>query len=168
MKARYSYQIYPTKTQQNALSRLFGSCRVVWNDALALCQKSEKLPSNGDLQKICVTQAKKTEERTWPNEVSAVPLQQSIADLGVSFSNYFSSLKGKRKGKKVGRPKFKKRHGKQSARFTKSGFSIKNSKIYLAKIGLVKTVWSRELPTYPSSATIIKDPTNRYFVSFVV
>jgi putative transposase len=75
--------------------------RVVWNDALALCKKSEKLPSNGDLQKICITQAKKTQEREWLSEVSNIPLQQSIADLGVAWNNFFASIKGKRKGKKV-------------------------------------------------------------------
>ena len=83
--------------------------RVVWNDALALCKKSEKLPSNGDLQKICITQAKKTQEREWLSEVSNIPLQQSIADLGVAWNNFFASIKGKRKGKKVNSPKFKKR-----------------------------------------------------------
>lgn len=89
------------------MAKLFGCVRVVWNDALALCKKSEKLPSNGDLQKTCITQAKKTKEREWLSEVSNIPLQQSIADLGVAFSNFFASLKGKRKGKKVNPPKFK-------------------------------------------------------------
>ncbi|MDP5338134.1 MAG: hypothetical protein NWQ28_06120, partial [Nodularia sp. (in: cyanobacteria)] len=32
-------------------------------------------------------------------------LQQSVADLGVAYKNFFDSLKGKRKGKKVGKPK---------------------------------------------------------------
>ncbi len=36
---------------------------VVWNDALAICKKSEKLPNNNDLQKLVITQAKKTSER---------------------------------------------------------------------------------------------------------
>ena len=53
MKARYKYRIYPNDVQKKALAKLFGCCRVVWNDALAYClelrkQKSKK-PSNGDL-----------------------------------------------------------------------------------------------------------------------
>lgn len=68
------------------------------NDALAICQKSEKLPSNAELQKICITQAKKTKEREWLTQVSNIPLQQSIADLGVAFKNFFESRSGKRKG----------------------------------------------------------------------
>ncbi|MEB3278152.1 MAG: helix-turn-helix domain-containing protein [Lyngbya sp.] len=65
MKARYRYRIYPNQQQQTKLAKLFGCCRVVWNDALVLYQQSEKLPKNGDLQKICITQAKLTEERQW-------------------------------------------------------------------------------------------------------
>ncbi len=168
MKSRYQYRIYPSEQQRKDLARLFGCVRVVWNDALALCKKSEKLPSNGDLQKICITQAKKTQEREWLSEVSNIPLQQSIADLGVAWNNFFASIKGKRKGKKVNPPKFKKRTNRQSARFRKGGFSIKAAKVFLAKIGCIKTKWSRPLPSEPSSVTVIKDTAGRYFLSFVV
>ncbi|MEG4346416.1 RNA-guided endonuclease TnpB family protein [Microcoleus sp. A003_D6] len=168
MKQRYQYRIYPNFQQVRSLTKLFGCCRVVWNDSLALCNSADKLPSNGDLQKTFITQAKKLEQREWLAEVSNIPLQQSIADLGVAWKNYFDSLKGKRKGLKIQRPKFKKRNGKQSARFRKGGFSIKHGKVYLARIGRIKVVWSRELPSGPSSVTIIKDTANRYFASFVV
>jgi len=168
MKSRYQYRIYPSEQQRKDLAKLFGCVRVVWNDALALCKKSEKLPSNGDLQKICITQAKKTQEREWLSEVSNIPLQQSLADLGVAWNNFFASIKGKRKGKKVNPPKFKKRTNRQSARFRKGGFSIKAAKVFLAKIGCIKTKWSRPLPSEPSSVTVIKDTAGRYFLSFVV
>src|SRR4028119_2023852 len=148
------------------------------NDALAICRqsvseagertRSTKKPKSAELQKIVITQAKKTEERAWLSEVSNIPLQQSIADLEIAFKNFFDSCKGKRKGKKIGYPKFKKRTNSQSARLTRGGFSIKGDGVYLAKIGIVKLIWSRELPYEPSSVTIIQDCANRYFLSFVV
>ncbi|MBD3558211.1 IS200/IS605 family element transposase accessory protein TnpB [Planktothrix sp. FACHB-1355] len=168
MKARYQYRFYPTDQQQQSLARLFGCVRVVWNDALAICKQSEKKPKSVELQKLVITQAKKTEARAWLSEVSNIPLQQSVADLEMAFKNFFDSCKGKRKGKKVGYPKFKKRANSQSARFRIGGFSIKDEGVYLAKIGVVKPVWSRELPASPSSVTVIKDCANRYFLSFVV
>ena len=171
MKARYQYRIYPTTNQQIELAKLFGCCRVVWNDALALIKatpKGEKWPRNGELQKICITQAKKAEEREWLAEVSNIPLQQSIQDLGVAFKNFFDYRKGKRTGKRVGFPRFKKKLSRQSARFRKGGFSIRAAKVYLAKIGEIKTKWSRPLPSEPSSVTVIKDCAGRYFLSFVV
>ncbi|MGD2184322.1 RNA-guided endonuclease InsQ/TnpB family protein [Lusitaniella coriacea] len=168
MKARYKFRFYPTDQQQQRLAQLFGCVRVVWNDALAICKRSEKKPSSGDLQKRVITQAKKTEERAWLSEVSNIPLQQSVADLDTAFKNFFASCKGKRKGRKVGYPRFKKRTNSQSARFRIGGFSLKGQGVYLAKIGIVNPIWSRELPSVPSSVTVIKDCANRYFLSFVV
>ncbi|WP_148292329.1 RNA-guided endonuclease InsQ/TnpB family protein, partial [Planktothrix agardhii] len=82
---------------------------------------------------------------------------------------FFKSCKGQRKGKKVKPPKFKKRKSKQSAKFTDNGFKLypNSDYIYLAKIGEIKVIWSRELPAAPSSVTLIKDSADRYFVSFV-
>ena len=168
MKARYQYRFYPTSQQQQSLAQLFGCVRVVYNDALAICKQSQKKPKSAELQKIVITQAKKTEQRAWLSEVSAISLQQSVADLEAAFKNFFDSCKGKRKGQKVGYPKFKKRTSSQSARLTRGGFSVKGPGVYLAKIGIVKPIWSRELPSEPSSVTIIKDCANRYFLSFVV
>lgn len=160
MKVRYNYRIYPTSTQQRLLAQLFGCVRVVYNDSLALCRMSRKLPKNSALQKLFITLAKKTSDRTWLKDVSAIPLQQSIADLGVAYQNFFKHGRGF--------PQFKKRSNSQSARFNRGGFSIKKGKVYLAKIGLLTTKWSRQLPSVPSSVTVIKDCANRYFLSFVV
>ena len=142
MKARYQYRIYPTDQQLQRLAQLFGGCvRVVWNDALALCKQSEKKPKSTELQKIVITQAKRTTERAWLENVSCVPLQQSVADLEIAFKNFFDSCKGNRKGRKVGYPKFKKRTSSQSARLTRRGFSMKeNGGVYLAKIGIINPV----------------------------
>ena len=147
---------------------MFGCVRVVWNDALALCKQSKTKPKSAQLQKLVITQAKLTEERKWLSEVSNIPLQQSVADLDVAFKKFFASCKGKRKGSKVGYPKFKKRTNSQSARFRIGGFSFKGDGVYIAKIGIVKPIWSRKLPSEPSSVTVIKDCASRYFLSFVV
>jgi putative transposase len=147
-----------------------GCARVVWNDALALYQKAyqngQPRPKDGD--KIVITQAKKTEERQWLGEVSNIVLQQSYRDLQQAWSNFFNSINGKRKGKKVLAPRFKKKHSRQSIRFRKGGFSVHSSSVKLAKIGHVPMIVSRPLPSSPSSVTIIKDCAGRYFASFVV
>jgi putative transposase len=166
MKARYKYRFYPTDQQRQSLAQLFGCVRVAWNDALAL-SKVSKFPGYISLAKN-LTLSKKAEERQWLNDVSSVPLQQSIKQLDVAYKNYFDSLKGKRKGKKVKQPRFKKKTNSQSATFTKAGFSLKGESVYLAKIGDLNPIWSRELLTEPSSVTVIKDCADRYFLSFVV
>jgi putative transposase len=167
MKARYQYRFYPTDQQRQGLAQLFGCVRVVWNDALALCKQSEKLLGYNKLSAM-LTQAKKTDERKWLCEVSSVPLQQSLRYLDVAYKNFFDSRNGKRNGGKVGVPRFKKKNNSQSAKFTASAFSAKDGEVYLAKIGRVKPIWSRELPSEPISVTVIKDAAHRYFLSFVV
>ncbi|MGD1713901.1 RNA-guided endonuclease InsQ/TnpB family protein [Dapis sp. BLCC M172] len=172
MKARFKYRVYPTCQQKYQLAKLFGCVRVVWNDSLACCQQKyrlgEKKPTNSELQKQFITEAKKTEDREWLSEVSAIPLQQSLNDLNQAYQNFFKSTKGERKGRPIKLPKFKTRKSKQTARFTKGGFKIGQHKVYLAKIGKLEIVWSRELPATPSSVTVIKDSAHRYFLSFVV
>jgi putative transposase len=167
MKARYQYRFYPTDQQRVSLAQLFGCVRVVWNDALAICKQAGSVPGYNKLSAL-LTQSKKNEDREWLKCVSSVPLQQSLRNLDIAYRNFFNSRNGKRKGKKLGSPNFKKKTNQQSAEFTKAAFSMKSGEVYLAKIGDLKPVWSREIPSNPSSVTVIKDCANRYFLSFVV
>jgi putative transposase len=98
-------------------------------------------------------------------------LQQFLRDVETAYRNFFASLKGTRKGPKLGPPRFKSRKDKrQSIRFTANArWSITNAvRLNLPKIGAVKVKWSRTLPTTPSSVTVIKDAAGRYFASFVI
>jgi len=171
MKQRYRFRLYPHPHQQVALARAFGCARVVWNDALA---KSRELYAAGQktsypvLAKLCITQAKQTPERQWLAEPSNVVLQQSVRDLDQAYRNWWASLKGKRKGAKVKPPRFKKRRGAQSVRFTSHVFRTGERTLTLSKIGPVPIEWSRDLPSDPSSVTVIRDASGRFFASFVV
>ena len=170
MKARYSYRIYTKQHQLEPLAKAMGCSRVVWNDALWLYKKAEiegtDRPKN--ISSLVITQAKKTESRSWLSEVSSVVLQQSLRDLQTAWNNYFSSQKGVRKGFEVGKPKFKKKSSKQAIRFARNGFSVHSNSVKLARIGHIKMVVTRPLPSDPSSVTIIRDCAGRYFASFVV
>lgn len=171
MKQRYRYRLYPNEGQVHRLAQMFGCVRVVWNDALAESQRlygqGEKYPGFAVLAKQMITSAKRTVERAWLADVSVVPLQQSVRQLDQAFRNFFASAMGKRKGPKVRMPRFKKRNNAQSAEFTQRGFKV-GQKLYIAKVGSIKVKWSRELPSAPSSVTVIKDAAGRYFASFVV
>ena len=66
-----------------------------------------------------LTAAKAIPERAWLGEVSAVVLQQALADLNAAYRNFFASVKGTRKGPKVGPPRFRSRKDhRQAIRFT--------------------------------------------------
>jgi putative transposase len=175
VQLRYNYRVYPDADQRAALANAFGCARVVFNDALRLRTdaRAAGLPylSDGDLSKRIITQAKQTPERAWLGEVSAVILQQALADLNTAYRNFFASLTGKRKGRKVAPPRFRSRKdSRQAVRFTKNArFKVTESgRLWLPKIGDVPVRWSRSLPSDPSSVTVIKDSAGRYFASFVV
>lgn len=103
MKARYRYRIYPKPQQVIELAKAFGCARVVWNDALAIYQKAFKEGKERpkDVDKLVITEAKKTPERAWLSKVSVVHLQQAYRDLQQAWSNFFDSLKGNRKESRV-------------------------------------------------------------------
>jgi transposase len=68
----------------------------------------------------------------------------------------------------VGQPRFRSKHGRQSIRLTRNGFALHGTRLYVAKVGQVRVRWSRELPSVPSSVTIIREPDGRFYASFVV
>jgi len=175
VQLRYNVRLYPTAGQCQALARAFGCARTVFNDALRARRQAHEaglayLP-DGELSKQVITAAKKTPERAWLSEVSAVVLQQALADLNTAYRNFFASVAGKRKGPKVAPPRHRSRKdNRQAVRFTRNArFSVTaGGKLRLPKIGDVPVRWSRELPAEPSSVTVVKDAAGRYFASFVV
>ncbi|WP_336683035.1 transposase, partial [Enterococcus casseliflavus] len=112
-----------------------------------------------------LTQWKKTEEYSWLNEVSSVPLQQALRHLQTGFSNFW--------GKRSGYPRFKRRHARQSASFTQYAFrwNAGQRALTLAKMTEPLDIhWSRDLPegAVPSTVTVSLDTAGRWFVSLLV
>jgi putative transposase len=147
----------------------------VWNDALAARKAAHEagapFPKTGDLMKTLITDAKRTPHRAWLLDAPAGVLQQSLRDLDQAYRNLFDSLSGKRRGHRMQEPRFKSRKdNRQAARYTRSDkFAVRpNGRLRLPKVGEVAVRWSRGLPSEPSSVTIVKDPSGRYFASLVV
>src|SRR6266852_3270464 len=93
VQLRYNYRLYPSPGQRAAMARAFECARVVFNDALRLRQDAYAagLPYVTDAEVSArLTAAKKTPERAWPGEVSAVVLQQALADLNTAYRNFFA------------------------------------------------------------------------------
>ncbi|MET7843496.1 RNA-guided endonuclease TnpB family protein [Streptomyces sp. NPDC005356] len=175
MQLRYAFRLYPEPGQRSALGRAFGCARVVFNDAVRARKDAHAAglpyPKAAELSQTLITQAKRTVERSWLGEVSSVVLQQSLRDVEAAYRAFFASLKGERKGARVGAPRFKSRKdSRQSIRFTSNArWSITpNGRLNLPKIGEVRVKWSRPLPVVPSSVTVVKDSAGRYFASFVI
>ncbi|MFG3700259.1 RNA-guided endonuclease InsQ/TnpB family protein [Micromonospora sp. NPDC047620] len=91
--------------------------------------------------------------------------------MNTAYRNFFASITGKRKGRKVAPPRLRSRKdNRQAIRFTRNArFRVlDNGRLRLPKIGDLHVRWSRQLPAEPSSVTVIRDAAGRYFASFVV
>jgi putative transposase len=168
---RYRYRLCPSPGQRRSLARVFGCARVVYNDCLRLreeCHAAGEKISDTEVQRRVITLAKLTPEREWLATAPSVALVQACNDARRAYRNLFSSLSGNRKGRRVAHPRFRRKHGRQSIRLTRNGFSLHGRRLYVAKVGQIKVRWSRPLPSPPSSVTVIREADGRYYASFVV
>lgn len=159
------YRVYPDDAQKVLLARTFGCNRFIWNNVLSALGNEYNLFKEGKGEKpntssvgLAYRPTLLKVEYPWLSEASSVSLQQTMRDLGVAFNNFF-------KGK--GYPKFKKKGGYDSYRLTKTGFRLKDGDLHIAGSKTrLKVKWSRGLPSEPSSVTISKTPSGKYYASF--
>lgn len=162
----YQYRFYPTLEQARNLAWTFGCCRFVYNWALkvrttAYFQHGTRLYYK-DLS-AALPALKKEEGTAWLQEVSSVPLQQSLRHLDKALINFFEG--------RAEYPVYHKKHGRQAATYVASAFVWDGSTLTLAKQkDPLHIVWSRPLPkdAKPSSVTVSKDKAGRYFISILV
>ncbi len=144
---------------------------MVFNDCLRLreeCRAAGERIRDAEVQQRVITLAKRTSERAWLAEAPSVALVQACNDARRAYRNWFESLSGRRKGRRVGHPRFRRKRGRQSIRLTRNGFALHSGRLYVAKIGDIKVRWSRPLPSEPSSVTVTCEADGRYYASFVV
>lgn len=175
---RYRYRAYPTRGQEASLARAFGCARTVYNDVLSARANARALgeepPTSAELSRR-LTESKRSPERAWLSEVSAVVLQQALFDAERAHRNFINSLMRTRTGPRMGAPRYKSRRDlKQAIRFSRSGFSAVVETTHgvgfvsLARIGRLRFTLDRELPSAPTSLTLVREADGRYYVSFVV
>jgi putative transposase len=165
-KHAYLYRFYPSDGQRKILACTFGCARFVYNWALHLrseahAQEQQRVSYHDTSAQL--TRLKQQDYRAWLNEVSSVPLQQALRHLERAFRNFFEG--------RAAYPKFKSKHGVQSAEYTTSAFKWDGGQLSLAKMEEpLHIIWSRPLPAgcKPTTVTVSKDTADRYFVSLLV
>ncbi|KKD38554.1 RNA-guided endonuclease TnpB family protein [Limnoraphis robusta Tam1] len=157
------FRFYPTPEQEDLLRRTLGCVRLVYNKALAARTEAwykQKERVGYSQTSSMLTEWKKEEELDFLNEVSSVPLQQSLRHLQTAFTNFFAG--------RTKYPNFKKKRLGGSAEFSKAAFKWRDGQVYIAKCFEPLPIrWSRQLPKgcSPSTITVKLDPSSRWFVS---
>ncbi len=160
-KRAYKFRFYPTPEQEVLLARTFGCVRFVYNAVLryrtdAFHERQERIGYAAASAKL--TALKKDPDLAFLNEVSCVPLQQSLRHQQTAFKNFFEG--------RARYPRFKSKRYRQSAEFTRSAFKYRDGQLFLAKSKEPLAIrWTRELPCEPTTITVSRDSAGRYFVS---
>ena len=111
-------RLYPSKDQEILFDKTFGCCRFVYNkhkeerDNFYNENIRNKNLSDREIKEIYRTFKPKTQkefcdEFEWLREIPAITVADSIRRCDTAYNNFFQSYSGKRKGRKVGLPKFK-------------------------------------------------------------
>ena len=89
----FKYELMPTGEQQRDMRRFAGSCRFVFNQALALqkerYERGEKKLGYAGLCKL-LTAWRNGTETPWLADAPTHPLQQTLKDLERAYANFFA------------------------------------------------------------------------------
>jgi putative transposase len=155
---RYTYRLRPGAQAERALDAEWHRCRFLWNEAVHQ-QRTGRKPTMCKLSKLL------TEARTrtsWLRAGSQVAQQQTLRTYAAALHDSYR-VKGR------GKPKIKARKtALPTLEYTTRGFTIRDGRLRLAGGVLIPVVWSRQLPSEPTSVRVYQDCLGHWYASFVV
>ena len=186
----YKFRFYPSKTAQTKLDTTFRLCRELWNAALderrSAYEQWRKFNTGTEIIGVVgiegvlrdnpspkpkinyYSQANQLAEikEISPEfkQVHSQVLQDVLKRLDKAFDNFFRRVKA---GETPGYPRFKGKNRFNSITFPQGGWSLKNDKLNLSKIGTVKVKLHREVMGKVKTVTLKKDG-NQWYVTFSV
>jgi len=169
-------RLYPNKAQEQTLQKVLGSYRFVYNHMLARKQDAYKSDKTNlglaQLSKYFHHELLKDEQYDWLKEQNTKVMNQAIRQMLTAYDKFFKEHKGF--------PKFKSKKDKQTALFTKTAISKKNT-FETKHITLVKSLknikfrcsdlYHKRLQKYKDnirSATLSKTKSGNLFLSILM
>jgi putative transposase len=158
----FKYELQPNGKQIRSMCCFAGSCRFVFNKALALQEENHK---TGGKFINYVTMAKYLTvwrngiETPWLKDAPCGPLQHALMNLEKAYKNFFN--------KKADLPRFKKKGQYDNFRYPDpKQFKIDqgNSRIFMPKLGWLRYRNSRNIVGVPKNITV-SNHGNKWFIS---
>ncbi len=139
----FKFELRPNGEQQRQMRRFAGSCRFVFNQALALQkerhQQGEQKLGYAGLCKL-LTEWRHGDDTPWLSDAPVHPLQQALKDLERAYVNFFEG--------RAAFPRFKKKGQSDSFRYPdpkQIKLDQANSRLFLPKLGWVRYRNSRDV-----------------------
>ncbi|MHB8255108.1 MAG: RNA-guided endonuclease InsQ/TnpB family protein [Acidiferrobacter sp.] len=158
----YKYELMPDGEQQRAMRRFAGSCRLVFNKALAM-QKENHEAGNKFIGYVAMakhlTAWRNGLDTSWLKEAPCHPLQHALKDWEQAYKNFFA--------KRADFPRFKRKGSGDSFRYPDSK-QIKldqgNDRLFLPKLGWIRYHNSRDVLGEVKNVTVSQSG-GKWFVS---
>jgi putative transposase len=154
----FKFELRPNGEQLRNLRQFAGSCRFVYNKALALnVERYEKKEKRLGYVGLCALLPNWKMEHEFLSNVPAQALQQSLKNLERAYTNFFQ--------KRADFPKFKKKGQRESFRIPQ-GFEIdnQNGRIKLPKLGWMRYRKSQDILGEASNVTV-SESCGKWYVS---
>ena len=134
--AAFKYELMPSGQQAHNMRRFAGSCRFVFNKALALQKEryesgEKKLGYAGLCKQL--TEWRNGADTPWLKDSPIHPAQQALKDLELAYANFFA--------KRADFPRFKKKGNGDSFRYPdpkQIKLERENGRIFLPKLGWIR------------------------------
>ncbi len=148
----FKFELMPRGEQQRDMRRFAGSCRFVYNKALAL--QIENYRAGGKFISYVAMAKRLTEWRNgpgtpWLKDSPVHPLQHALKDLERAYKNFFA--------RRAAHPRFKKKSQRDSFRYPdpkQIKLDQANSRIFLPKLGWIRYRSSRDVLGEVRNATV--------------
>ncbi|MFJ9917043.1 RNA-guided endonuclease InsQ/TnpB family protein [Actinacidiphila glaucinigra] len=174
--ARFTFRLRVSSSAGAGLEAEWARCRWVWNECVAVSRKVHGLNRTADEKVTCgpaqldrmLTEARRS--MAWLREGSSVPQQQVIRDFAKSRAKALRDITARLPMRqRAGMPRIKrKREAAPTLNYTTRGFRLKDGRLHLAGGIVLTVVWSRDLPSAPSSVRVYRDSLGHWYASFVV
>jgi putative transposase len=158
----FKYEILPNGEQRRRMRRFAGSCRFVFNKALALqkerSERGEQKLSYAGLCKL-LTQWRNSIETPWLADAPTHPLQQALKDLERAYQNFFA--------RRAHFPRFKRKGQGERFRYPDAQqFKVdqSNSRLFLPKLGWLRYRNSRGMLGVAKNITL-SESCGRWYAS---
>ncbi len=158
----FKFELRATGQQQRQMRRFAGSCRFVFNKALALQKErfehGEKKLGYAGLCKL-LTEWRNGSDTPWLSDAPVHPLQQTLKDLERAYTNFFA--------KRADFPRFKKKGQNDSFRYPdpkQIKLDQANARLFLPKLGWLRARFSRDVPGTVRNVTMSSSG-GKWFVS---
>ena len=155
----FKFQLTPNGQQTRQMSRFAGSCRFVFNKALALQKEWYQTDPKAKFSYVKLANLLPSwkQEFAWLRESPSQALQHTLKDLERAYQNFFA--------KRAAFPKFKKKGVSDSFRYPQGvKLDQANNRIFLPKLGWMRYRNSREVLGKIKNVTV-SFTAGRWFVS---